>query len=86
MEDDTDVGKVKNIIKLVNKEKPPEETPGVTPNDLLKDGLNQYESLILVGWKEDSFKISWSEDLAPEEVYLQLDLAKDRLLKKMFEF
>jgi len=82
MEDD----KVKNIIKLVNKEKPPEETPGVTPNDLLKDGLNQYESLILVGWKEDSFKISWSEDLAPEEVYLQLDLAKDRLLKKMFEF
>ncbi len=84
MEDDT--GKVKNIIKLVNKEKPPEETPGVTPNDLLKDGLNQYESLILVGWKEDSFKISWSEDLAPEEVYLQLDLAKDRLLKKMFEF
>lgn len=86
MEDDTDVGKVKNIIKLVNKEKPPEETPGVTPNDLLKDGLNQYESLILVGWKEDSFKISWSEDISPEEVYLQLDLAKDRLLKKMFEF
>lgn len=86
MEDDTDVGKVKNIIKLVNKEKPPEETPGVTPNDLLKDGLDQYESLILVGWKEDSFKISWSEDISPEEVYLQLDLAKDRLLKKMFEF
>jgi hypothetical protein len=84
MEDDT--GKVKNIIKLVNKEKPPEETPGVTPNDLLKESLDQYESLILVGWKEDSFKVSWSEDLAPEEVYLQLDLAKDRLLKKMFEF
>lgn len=79
-------GKIKNIIKLVTKDKPPEETPGVTPNDLLKDGLDQYESLILVGWKEDSFKISWSEDLAPEEVYLQLDLAKDRLLKKMFEF
>ena len=84
MEDDT--GKIKNIIKLVNKEKPPEETPGVTPNDLLKDGLDQYESLILVGWKEDSFKVSWSEDISPEEVYLQLDLAKDRLLKKMFEF
>lgn len=79
-------GKIKNIIKLVTKDKPPEETPGVTPNDLLKDGLDQYESLILVGWKEDSFKISWSEDLAPEKVYLQLDLAKDRLLKKMFEF
>lgn len=79
-------GKIKNVIKLVTKDKPPEETPGVTPNDLLKDGLDQYESLILVGWKEDSFKISWSEDLAPEEVYLQLDLAKDRLLKKMFEF
>ena len=84
MEDDT--GKIKNIIKLVTKDKPPEETPGVTPNDLLKEGLDQYESLILVGWKEDSFKVSWSEDVSPEEVYLQLDLAKDRLLKKMFEF
>lgn len=84
MEDDT--GKVKNIIKLVTKEKPPEETPGVTPDDLLKEGIGNYDSLILIGWKEDSFKISWSEELSPDEVYLHFDLAKDRLLKKIYEF
>lgn len=84
MEDDT--GKIKNIIKLVTKDKPPEETPGVTPDDLLKEGIGNYDNLILIGWKEDNLKISWSEELSPEEVYLHFDLAKDRLLKKMYEF
>lgn len=76
----------KNVIKLVTKDKPPEETPGVTPNDLLKEAIDHYDSLIIIGWHQDSFKVSWSTELEPEEVYLQLDLAKDRLLKKMFEF
>lgn len=76
----------KNVIKLVTKDKPPEETPGVKPDDLLKEALGNYDNLILIGWKDDSFKISWSDELEPEEVYLQLDLAKDRLLRKMFEF
>ena len=47
---------------------------------------NQYEQLILVGWKEDSFKISWSSELSPEEVYVNLSLALDRLMNKMYEF
>jgi len=86
MDDSTDVSKIKNIIKLVTKEKPPEETLEVHPDDLLKEALGNYDSLILIGWKDDSFKVSWSTDITPEEVYLQLDLAKDRLLKKMYEF
>ena len=86
MEDDTNVSKIKNVIKLVTKDKPPEETPGVTPDDLLKEAHNGYEQLILVGWKEDSFKISWSSDLSPEEVYVNLSLALDRLMNKMYEF
>lgn len=78
----------KNIFRLVNnKEKPPEESsPGVTPDDLLKEGLGKYDELILVGWHGDHFKISWTENLLPEEVNLQLDLAKSRLLNKLYEF
>jgi hypothetical protein len=81
-----DTGKIKNVIKLVTKDKPPEETPGVTPDDLLKEAHNGYEQLILVGWKEDSFKISWSSELSPEEVYVNLSLALERLMNKMYEF
>lgn len=76
----------KNVLKLITKEKPPEETPEVTPDDLLKEGVGSYESLIMIGWKEDRFRVSWSTDLTIDEVYLQLDLAKDRLLKSMYEF
>lgn len=76
----------KNVIKFVTKDKPPKETPGVTPNELLKEAVNNYDSIILIGWKDDSFKISWSTELSPEEVYLQLDLAKDRLMARMFQF
>jgi len=78
----------KKVFKLIqkDKEKPPEETPGVTPDDLLKEGLGKYDELILVGWHGDHFKISWTENLLPEEVNLQLDLAKSRLLNKLYEF
>lgn len=81
MDDDS-----KKIIKLVNKEKPPEETPGATPNDLLKEGLDKFDDLILIGWHGDHFKISWTANLTPEEVNLQIDLAKSRLLNKLYEF
>lgn len=86
MDDDTNVDNIKNIIKLVSKEKPPEETPGVKPNDLLKDGINNYDNLIMIGWKDDSFKISWSDTISIEEVYIHLDLAKNRLMANMYEF
>ncbi len=82
MTDDTD----KKIFKLVQKEKPPEETPGVTADDLLKEGMGNYDNLILVGWHGDHFKISWSEDFSPEEVYLLLTLAKERLMNKLYAF
>jgi len=74
------------IFKLVQKEKPPEETPGVTPDDLLKEGIGNYESLILVGWSGDHFKVSWNLGLTPDEVYVLLDLAKSRLMANMYEF
>ena len=80
MSDDT------NIFKIVPKEKPPEETPGVTANDMLKQGIDNYDNLILVGWHGDHFKISWSEDFSPEEVYVLLTLARDRLMNKMYSF
>lgn len=80
MEDD------KKIVKLVTKEKPPEDKPGVTANELLKEGLGKYDNLIMIGWHGDSFKISWSEDFTPEEVYTLLDLAKSRLLAHMYSF
>lgn len=76
----------KKVFKLVTKDKPPEETPGVTPNHLLTEGIDKYDDLILIGWKEDQFKISWSEGYSPEEVYLQLQLAKDRIMDKLFIF
>ena len=76
----------KKIVKLVSKEKPPEDSPGVTPNDLLKEGLDNFDELILIGWHGDHFKISWTSNLLPEEVNLQLDLAKSRLLNKLYEF
>lgn len=78
----------KKIFKLVNnKEKPPEDSsPGVTPDDLLKEGLGKFDDLILIGWHGDQFKISWTENLTPEEVNLQFDLAKSRLLNKLYEF
>ena len=76
----------KNIIKLVSKEKPPEDEPGVTADDLLKQGLGNFDNLILVGWHGDSFKISWSEDFTPEEVYVLLEVAKDRLMNRMYSF
>lgn len=74
------------IFKLVQKEKPPEETPGVTANDMLKEAIDNYDNLILVGWQGDHFKISWSEDFSPEEVYVLLTLARDRLMNKMYSF
>ena len=75
------------IVKLVmTKEKPPEETPGVTPDVLLKDSLGNYDELIIIGWHGDQFKISWTENLLPEDVNIQLDLAKSRLLNKLYEF
>jgi hypothetical protein len=73
------------VFKLVTKEKPPED-PGVTPDTLLKEGLGNYDNLIMIGWHQDSFKISWSEDFSPEEVYVLLELAKDRLMNKMYVF
>ena len=77
----------KKIFKLVPKEKPPEEEPpGVKANDLLKEGIDNYDNLILVGWHKDQFKMVWSEDLEPEEVYVFLSLAKDKLLDKMYDF
>lgn len=76
----------KKILKLINKEKPPEETPGVTPNDLIKESVDKYDDIIIVGWKDDHFKISWSEGYSPEEVYVQLELAKTRLLDKLYQF
>jgi hypothetical protein len=82
MDDD----KIKNIVKLVSKEKPPEETQGVSPNYLLKEGIDNYDNLIMIGWKGDSFKISWSKELSIEEVYIHLDLAKNRLMANMYEF
>lgn len=74
------------IFKLVQKEKPPEETPGVTADDLLKEGIGNYNNLILVGWQGDQFKISWSEDFELEEVYVLLTLAKEKLLENMYSF
>lgn len=79
-------GEDKKIIKLVNKEKPPAEEPGATPNDLLQEAMDGFDDIILVGWKGDHFKISWSMDLSPEEVYLQLELAKSRLMDKLYQF
>lgn len=76
----------KKILKLITKEKPPEDTPGATPNDLLKEAMDGYEDLILIGWSGDHFKISWSLNLQPEEVYLLLDLAKSRLMDKLYQF
>jgi hypothetical protein len=79
----------KKVLKLVqkSKEKPPEDnTPGVTPDDLLKEGIGNYESLILVGWSGDHFKVSWNLGLTPDEVYVLLDLAKSRLMANMYEF
>jgi len=76
----------KNIIKLVSKEKPPEDDPGVTANDLLKEAVDNYDNLILVGWHGDHFKISWSEDFTADEVYVLLELAKDRIMNRMFQF
>ena len=77
----------KKVLKLfTNKEKPPEDTPGATPNDLLKEAMDGYEDLILIGWSGDHFKISWSLNLQPEEVYPLLDLAKSRLMDKLYQF
>lgn len=76
----------KKIVKLVPKEKPPEDKPGVTANKLLKEGIDNYDNLILVGWHGDHFKISWSEDFTPDEVYTLLDLAKNRLIANMYQF
>jgi hypothetical protein len=73
------------VFKLVTKEKPPED-PGVTANDLLKEGIDNYDNIILIGWHGDSFKISWSEDFTPEEVYVLLEVAKDRLMNRMYVF
>ena len=80
MEDD------KKVFKLVAKEKPPEDEPGVTPNELFKENIDSFEDVILIGWNGDQFKICWSEGYSPEEVNLQIDLAKQRLLHRMFEF
>lgn len=74
------------VIKLVQKDKPPEENPGVTPNELLKEAIDNYEDIILVGWNGDQFKISWSENYTPEEVYLQLELAKNRIMERLYQF
>ena len=77
----------KKVFKLVQKEKPPEEEPPrVTANDLLKEGIDNYDNIILVGWHGDHFKISWSEDISPEEVYVLLTLARERLMNKMYSF
>lgn len=76
----------KKIVKLVSKEKPPEDKPGVTADELMKEGLGAYDNLIMIGWHGDSFKISWSEDFTPDEVYTLLDLAKNRLLNNMYTF
>lgn len=76
----------KKVLKLITKEKPPEDTPGATPNDLLKEAMDGFEDLILIGWSGDHFKISWSVSLQPEEVYLLLDLAKSRLMDKLYQF
>ena len=76
----------KKIFKLVQKENPPEETPGETPDALIETYKGQFESLILVGWKEDHFKIAWSKDFTPEEVFLQLELAKTRIMANIYSF
>jgi hypothetical protein len=74
------------ILKIIPKEKPPEKTPGVTADSMLKEGIGNYNNLILVGWQGDQFKISWSEDFELEEVYVLLTLAKERLLENMYSF
>jgi len=76
----------KKIFKLVSKDKPPEENPGVTVNQMLEQAKDKYDNIILVGWEGDHFKISWSEDFTPDEVYVLLELAKERLLNKMYSF
>jgi len=75
------------VFKLIQKEKPPEEKPlEVTPDDLFKEAIGKYEDAIVIGWKGEQFIMSWSSDYSPEEVNLQLDLAKARLINKLFEF
>ncbi len=76
----------KKIIKLVTKDKPPEEDPGVTPNQMLEEAKDKYDNLILIGWEGDHFKLSWSEDFSPEEVYVLLEIAKDRLMNRLYSF
>lgn len=76
----------KKIIKIVPKDKPPEEDPGVTADQMLKEAEGKYDNLIMVGWEGDHFKLSWSEDFTADEVYVLLQLAKDRLMNKMFSF
>lgn len=78
----------KKVFKLIqkDKEKPPEETPGANPDDLLKEAIGNYDNLILVGWSGDHFKVSWTQDFTPDEVYVLLELAKNRLLANMYAF
>ena len=75
------------VIKLVQKNNPSEKIQGVNPKQLLKEaGSVSYDSLILVGWSDEHFRISWSSELTPEEVFLQLELAKTRIMANMYEF
>jgi len=85
MAKDKDKEDGKKIFKFVQKESPPEDR-GATPDGLLELAKGNYDAIILVGWGGDSFKISWSEEYSPEEVYLQLELAKTRIMDKLYQF
>lgn len=83
MAKDKDDGK--KVFKFVQKDNPPEDR-GVTPNDLLELAKDNYDDLIIVGWGGENFKISWTDGFTPEEVYVQLELAKARIMDKLYQF
>jgi hypothetical protein len=84
MAKDKDDGK--KVFKFVQKDSPPEEDRGATPNELLQLAKDNYDDLIIVGWGGESFKISWTDGFTPEEVYVQLELAKARIMDKLYQF
>lgn len=74
------------IVRLVQKEKTTtKKSSGPSKEDLLNKAKD-YDSLIIIGWKGEFFTASWINNLTPEEVYMHLDIAKERVLRSLYPF
>jgi hypothetical protein len=86
MTKDTDTPMSMDKLKVVQFKKKEEEVEGPTVQKMLEEAKGQYKELIMVGWNDDEFKIEWSDKLSPDEVYVNLSLALQRLMSSMYKF